>query len=249
MQAARLLAEAFGDSNNYQPSLPGQLLYQLRLTAVLLWQALLLRDRFTTLLVSNSSSAAAAADSRAEAASRGSCRGHSLHSMPAAVVCLTPNRGAQAIPRPWPSELLTLRTCVVSNMAVQAAVRRRGIGKALLAACEGAALQQGAYDVIALLVHEYNEPAVRLYQSSGYSVVPEWVDPEWLERAENGKLGPMRRVLMVKPLSLCESSSRSSRVTGMDSTAGLTDAPGGAATAAIEVTASKGDNFIGASDP
>ena len=46
-------------------------------------------------------------------------------------------------------------------MAVQAAVRRRGIGKALLAACECAALEQGAYDVIALLVHEYNEPAVR----------------------------------------------------------------------------------------
>lgn len=40
----------------------------------------------------------------------------------------------------------------------------------------------------------------RLYEGSGYSVVPAWQDPEWLASAERGRVGPQRRVLMIKQL-------------------------------------------------
>jgi len=91
--------------------------------------------------------------------------------------------------------------------------------------------------------------------------VPEWVDPEWLERAENGKLGPMRRVLMVKPLSQrgsgssrssssgggsSSSSNNGSRGVGLDSIAEFVEESGGAKLAVGEGTACRqGTTFSG----
>ena len=67
---------------------------------------------------------------------------------------------AQAIPGPLPAALQSLRLAVLSNMAVAPEARRRGLGRSLLAATERAAAAQG-YQALALLVHEYNEAALR----------------------------------------------------------------------------------------
>jgi ribosomal-protein-alanine N-acetyltransferase len=58
---------------------------------------------------------------------------------------------------------------VISNLAVHPAHRRRGIGRALLAAAEAFAAAHGAERVL-LDVHVDNEPAMALYQAEGYRV-------------------------------------------------------------------------------
>lgn len=127
----------------------------MRLAAALWWQALLLRQRFTLITI---------ASAGAGHGGSGGSNGNTPHSegpqqLLLGVASLTPNAGPQAVSG-LPKQLQSLCTAVVSNMAVAAAARRRGHGRALLAACEREAAQQG-YAAVALLVHEYNEPARR----------------------------------------------------------------------------------------
>ncbi len=55
----------------------------------------------------------------------------------------------------------------VDTLGVAEAYRRRGIGRALMAAAEAWALEQGAQD-IELQVYEFNEGAQALYRETGY---------------------------------------------------------------------------------
>jgi GNAT superfamily N-acetyltransferase len=91
------------------------------------------------------------------------------------------------------------RVAGLSNMAVTAAWRRRGLGRALLATAEAAV---GAWpcppEAIALAVYVTNTSARALYASAGYSPVDAWVDPRWREAAERGRLGPARRLLLAR---------------------------------------------------
>lgn len=92
-----------------------------------------------------------------------------------------------------------VRVAALSNMAVSAGWRRRGLGRALLAAAEAAV---GAWpcppEAIALAVYATNGAARALYASAGYAPIDAWVDPRWREAAERGRLGPARRLLLVR---------------------------------------------------
>lgn len=76
---------------------------------------------------------------------------------------------------------------VISNLAVHPAYRRRGIGRALLAAAEAFAAAHGAERVL-LDVHADNEPAVALYQAEGYRVFHRYTV---FEREAAGMLVPL----------------------------------------------------------
>lgn len=128
----------------------------MRLAAALWWQALLLRQCFTLITIT---SAGAGHGGSGGGSSGNTPSSNVQRQLLLGVASLTPNAGPQAVSG-VPKQLQSLRTAVVSNMAVAAAARRRGHGRALLAACERAAAQQG-YAAVALLVHEYNEPARR----------------------------------------------------------------------------------------
>lgn len=78
----------------------------------------------------------------------------------------------------------------ISSMAVSSAVRRCGIGAALLQAAEQQATLWGQ-QLLALHVYETNGPAIKLYESHG--LVSHAADPAW-RRYVGGKV----RQLMVK---------------------------------------------------
>lgn len=65
----------------------------------------------------------------------------------------------------------------VSNMAVDSKFRRQGVARALLAACEGAAVAAGRREVW-LHVREADAPARALYVGAGYQQVAKdsWMD-------------------------------------------------------------------------
>ena len=97
-------------------------------------------------------------------------------------------------------------TATISPLAVEPRFRRRGLGRALLAAAEEAAA--AAYDppasLVALLVHSDNKPARQLYDSSRWTLDDTWVDAGWAARVERGQAGRPRRHLMLKPLNGAE---------------------------------------------
>lgn len=115
-----------------------RLRFQLRLLAGLYRQAFVLRSKFIVFSVHRKE----------------------LQGKLVGIATLAPNHGLQALPLPIPESLSNVKFAVVSNMAVDANVRQQGLGRALLRECERAAVEQG-YGAIALLVHQYNEPALR----------------------------------------------------------------------------------------
>eukprot|EP00887_Chlorella_sp_A99_P004928 scaffold4.g4928.t1 len=72
------------------------------------------------------------------------------------------------LPPPFPSA--SPRRAYCSNMAVVPAARRRGVGSALLGACERAA-RRWRHDALYLHVDSDNGAAVQLYQERGYEEV------------------------------------------------------------------------------
>ena len=66
----------------------------------------------------------------------------------------------------------TPETAELRRMAVARAARRKGVGRALLAAAEGFCRQAG-YRKVVLSTSELQSPARRLYESSGYGLVRE----------------------------------------------------------------------------
>ena len=93
----------------------------------------------------------------------------------------------------------------ITNMAVAEQWRRQGMGKSLLEAAEIAAWQWPVPpSLFALCVYRGNEAAIQLYTSAGYKIDESWVDPRWLHAAENGKIGPERRFLMIKKVESWE---------------------------------------------
>eukprot|EP00775_Hariotina_reticulata_P008576 gene8576-8758_t len=91
---------------------------------------------------------------------------------------------------------------MITNMAVSPAVRRQGVAHQLMrAALRTAILDMACSPPFAmLLAYKYYQPAIKLYESWGFSNTP-WEDPLWLADAEKGKLGRQRRIMMAKRLS------------------------------------------------
>ncbi|KAL4422570.1 hypothetical protein ABPG75_008767 [Micractinium tetrahymenae] len=165
---------------------PGSLQYQLKLLAALQWRAGTLGRGLVTVTATDAASGQLAGCAN-----------------------LTPGLAltgaAEHVELPPGSAAAT-----VSNMAVAPAFRRRGLGRALLTACERAAAELYAppASLLALSVYRQNEAAVQLYEGSGWRLDEGWVDPRWAEAAERGRVGFARRLLMLKWLPLgCGSGS------------------------------------------
>jgi ribosomal protein S18 acetylase RimI-like enzyme len=79
------------------------------------------------------------------------------------VALLAPNAPGRAVACDGEAEL--------SRLAVSAAVRRRGIGRALVTRCEEVARREG-WEAIALWSRRYQVAAHRLYESCGYRRAP-----------------------------------------------------------------------------
>jgi ribosomal protein S18 acetylase RimI-like enzyme len=65
-------------------------------------------------------------------------------------------------------------TFLIENIVVAAGQRRRGIGRALMAAAQSWAAERGAKQVV-LTVRESNVPALRFYQALGCRTVSRWL--------------------------------------------------------------------------
>jgi len=95
---------------------------------------------------------------------------------------------------------------LVANMAVQPDLQGRGIGRSLMSACEEVVRTtfKPKPPGMLLLVYKDNEAAISLYKSEGYRECASWVDPNWLEDAERGRIGRPRRLLFVKEFQTYE---------------------------------------------
>lgn len=165
-----------GDSSGSSP--PGSLQYQLKLLAALQWRAGTLGKGLVTVTATDAASGQLAGCANVTPGL--ALTGAADH------VELPPGTAA----------------ATVSNMAVAPAFRRRGLGRALLAACERAAVElySPPAGLLALSVYRQNEAAVALYEGSGWQLDDSWVDPRWAETAEKGRVGFGRRLLMLKRL-------------------------------------------------
>mmetsp|Transcript_30622 Transcript_30622/g.97750 ORF Transcript_30622/g.97750 Transcript_30622/m.97750 type:complete len:113 (+) Transcript_30622:196-534(+) len=88
----------------------------------------------------------------------------------------------------------------IANMAVDPENRRQGVARALLEACEVAALAS-TRDVRhqALMVYADNSPALELYEGAGFSELQSWEDPTWGAECEKGRIC-QKRLLLVRGL-------------------------------------------------
>ncbi|KAK9814474.1 hypothetical protein WJX72_006495 [[Myrmecia] bisecta] len=92
---------------------------------------------------------------------------------------------------------------LVDDMVVSPKHRRQGLGRALLGHCQHVAAslltaRAGSPVLMLLYVQKDNAAAVRLYESAGFSVEEDWIDPDWEASAYAGKAGPPRKLLMAK---------------------------------------------------
>jgi GNAT superfamily N-acetyltransferase len=183
MQVSKLLALAFAasgvDDDGSAPLNGGSLVrYQLKLLAAMQWEASTLGKDFITVLATE--------------AATGELAG---------VANLSPGLALADAPG-HPAQSPGVAAACISNMAVAEAHRRRGLGRRLLAACERAS--RDAYEppasLLGLAVYRSNEPAIALYEGSGFRVDDSWVDPRWAESAERGRVTFGRRQLMLKQL-------------------------------------------------
>ncbi|KAI8477269.1 MAG: hypothetical protein J3K34DRAFT_490482 [Monoraphidium minutum] len=90
---------------------------------------------------------------------------------------------------------------MVTNMTVAPGWRRRGVARRLMSDAVDAAGGRlaGGPHFMALLCYKGYSPAYSLYASFGFAPTA-WMDPEWVEDAERGRVGKPRRLLMIKPL-------------------------------------------------
>lgn len=105
----------------------------------------------------------------------------------------------------------------ISNMAVAPQYRRRGLGLHVLSSAEEAT---GDWPVppslLALSVHCDNHAAIQLYENAGYKLDDSWIDADWVEAAERGKVAHRRRQVMIKPVSWEDVGGRTSDGTQPD---------------------------------
>ncbi|PSC67978.1 lysine methyltransferase METTL21B [Micractinium conductrix] len=172
VQVSKLLAQAFvggaaEEDDGAALSGASLLKYQLKLLAALQWTATTLGSSLITVTATDAESGELAGVANVSPGLTG------VMADAAEQIKLEPGQAAATI----------------SNMAVSARCRRRGLGRALLAACEAAAAQRltPPASLLALAVYRSNEPAVALYESSGFELDPSWVDPRWAESAERGR--------------------------------------------------------------
>ncbi|GLC46478.1 hypothetical protein PLESTM_001879800 [Pleodorina starrii] len=102
---------------------------------------------------------------------------------------------SQPVRRLPPVNLPPAGAAYVSNMAVDPRVRRRGVARVLLAACEDAARAAGRREVW-LHVREADGAARALYDGAGYGTVTK---DSWLDSMRHGGMRPrllMRRELL-----------------------------------------------------
>jgi ribosomal protein S18 acetylase RimI-like enzyme len=93
----------------------------------------------------------------------------------------------------WPWQSISVHHLYLSNLAVRADLRRRGIALALLQMCERIALRWQIYDLY-LHVAEDNSEARQLYHKAGFRFLQ-------AEESLATWLGQPRRLLMHKPLT------------------------------------------------
>ena len=182
---SELLARSFIDEDlDLQPL--EFMSYQLRLMGALQWRAVSGGRQYTTILCWMSTSG---------------CEEKTL----AATVTVSP--GMEALIDAANVENLD---CVsgdrviacISNMAVAPQHRRRGLGLHVLSCAEEAT---GDWPVppslLALSVHCDNLAAVQLYKAADYKLKDSWIDADWVEAAERGKVTHRRRQIMIKPVT------------------------------------------------
>ncbi|KAI3430310.1 hypothetical protein D9Q98_004906 [Chlorella vulgaris] len=184
----KLLAQSFAasggdadDDGGTPLSAAARLQYHLKLLATLQWRASSLGKRFITVLATEPSSGELAGVANVSVASDLELAGAEGH------LKLEPGQTASCI----------------FNMAVAEPHRRQGLGRQLLAACEGEACRHltTPAGVLALSVYRSNEPAIALYEGAGYAVDTSWVDSRWAKSAERGRVEFERRQLMLKTLA------------------------------------------------
>lgn len=188
-EVAALLVSAFSatasgdwDDDDEELSPASQLAYQVRLMAALQFRGLTEGRQYVT-VVARSATASAATEI-------------------AGVATISPGLSATGADNSFLEELDVgddKVAAAVSNMAVAARWRRRGLGSRLLAEVEASAgLWPAPPALFALSVYRNNDPARRLYERAGYGVEERWVDPDWAAAAEKGRPGRTRRQLMIK---------------------------------------------------
>lgn len=107
-------------------------------------------------------------------------------------LCVAPNPASKEF-----SEEQNLRTCApyLSNLAVDAKFRRKGIGQGLVRWCEQLSAEWG-HNVLFLHVDISNESAIKFYRSLGFVEAPR--DMAWYDRIGRQDLQVDKQMLLVK---------------------------------------------------
>lgn len=202
-EIAALLVSAFSavasgdwDDDEEELSAASQLAYQVRLMAALQFRGLIEGRQYVTVVARPTATAAAASGI-------------------AGVATISPGLAPTGADNSFLEDLDVKDGAVaaaISNMAVAATWRRRGLGSRLLAEVEASAgLWPSPPALFALSVYRNNDPARRLYEQAGYREEERWVDPEWADAAERGRPGRQRRLLMIKRVAGWETDDESMR--------------------------------------
>ena len=80
----------------------------------------------------------------------------------------------------WVPLRRTRRRAHFSNLGVLTSRRRRGLGRALLRACEAIAAQEWAVDDMYLHARSDDDNLLSMYAKWGYDALPEFDQPGWL---------------------------------------------------------------------